>query len=198
MGKEQNSAYYDKIYRTSTEYAKPWQESRYRKVWERMIQRFDKDKPVHDLGCGVGQVAQMLLHEGFKEYYGVDFSQDAIEKAKSLFPDSSPTMFRCIDVFKYIENCKNPEIYEPKSQQFFCSETLEHISDDTGLLSLLAQKFPGSPVAISVPTFDDPSHVRHFKSAAEAKLRYGKFLTNIDVSQIGPWIIIQGKFANQL
>lgn len=198
MGKEQPASYYDAIYSKSKEYEKPWHESRYLKVWQRMIQRFDKEKAVHDLGCGVGQTAQMLLNEGFKEYYGVDFSKGAIDKARSLFPDGSPTMFRCIDLFNYIQNCKHPEFYEPQSQQFFCSETLEHITDDTGLLRLLAERFPGSRIAISVPTFDDPSHVRVFKSVTEAKGRYKDFIDVDDSSQIGPWIILQGKLAKQL
>lgn len=194
MGKEQSASYYDAIYSKSKEYEKPWYESRYLRVWQRMAQKFDKDRHILDLGCGVGQAAQMLLQEGFKRYRGVDFSLEAILKARSKTIEPS-YMFICEDLFAYVAGY-DTDFYG--ISQVFISETLEHISDDTGLLRLLAQKFPASRIAISVPTFDDTSHVRVFKSVTEAKDRYKPFIDIDDSSQIGPWIILQGKLANQL
>lgn len=200
MGKEQNSAYYDKVYKTSTEYAKPWQESRYRKVWERMMQRFYKDNVVLDLGCGVGQCARMFFDKGFERYIGVDFSKEAIEKAISSI-DLNGFTFALSDLFQFFEiDHINYHLYkmifiENSNVNFFLCETLEHIEKDTELLDLICQNFPGNQIAISVPTFDDPSHVRHFKSTSEVRERYGEFMTSIDLSQIGPWIIMTGKTA---
>ena len=199
MGKEQPASYYDAIYSKSKEYDKPWHESRYLKVWQRMIQRFDKNNGVVDLGCGVGQTAQALHASGFRHYIGIDFSAEAIRKAKENNRHLENYHFLCNDLFhevKVTASGKRKKEYE--KIQFFCSETLEHITDDTGLLRLLAERFPGSRISISVPTFNDPSHVRVFKSVTEAKGRYKDFIDVDDSSQIGPWIILQGKLAKQL
>jgi SAM-dependent methyltransferase len=187
MGKEQPASYYDAAYKTAKEYQKPWQQSRYLKVWERMVQRFDKSIPVIDLGCGVGQTAEMLHANDFLMYLGVDFSAEAILKAKAIGL-SEDYNFLCLDLFRFVKTSTLDE-----EIQIFCSETLEHIHQDVALIELLKTKFPGSRIAISVPTFDDPSHVRHFKSPSEVKLRYCPYIKVEDMSQIGPWIILQGK-----
>lgn len=202
MGKEQPASYYDAIYKKSAEYDKPWHESRYLKVWQRMVQRFDKDLMVIDLGCGVGQTAQfMFIDCKIHNYIGVDFSKNAIDLARKKREqgDSMGSLFGfCnMDLFEWVSGL-DMEGKNPLQFQFFCSETLEHISDDTGLLRLLSERFPGSRIAISVPTFNDPSHVRVFKSVTEAKDRYKSFIEVDDSSQIGPWIILQGKLAKQL
>lgn len=198
MGKEQPAAYYDAAYKKATEYKKHWSESRYLKVWERMVQRFDNNKSITDLGCGVGQTFGFLKSKGFDEYFGIDFSEQAIDMAKKSYPTEVPMRFRCADIFEYLKryNKSLEEVYPPSEQQFFCSETLEHIEKDVELLDLLRSKFPGSRIAISVPTFDDPGHVRHFKSPAEVKARYSPYIKAEDLSQIGPWIILQGRLLD--
>jgi SAM-dependent methyltransferase len=155
-----------------------------------MAERLDKNIMVFDLGCGPGQTAGLLHSLGFEKYCGIDFSKQAIEMAKQAGGCFSGYKFEVDDLFNYIE--KIPDGFCSASQQIFCSETLEHIEKDVELLDLLRTKFPGSRIAISVPTFDDPGHVRHFKSTKEAKDRYSPFIKIDDTSQIGPWIIIQG------
>jgi 2-polyprenyl-3-methyl-5-hydroxy-6-metoxy-1,4-benzoquinol methylase len=196
MGKEQPAAYYNAAYKKATEYKKHWSQSRYLRVWRRMIERFNANYITIDLGCGVGQTAEMMLVEmpvtdgNFFQYIGIDFSEEAIKMAKLKI--SGGTMhFIQSDLFDYIKTVEVDELAK-KYIQFFCSETLEHIEKDVELLDLLRTKFPGSRIAISVPTFDDPGHVRHFKSTKEAKDRYSPFIKIDDTSQIGPWIIIQG------
>jgi SAM-dependent methyltransferase len=194
MGKEQPASYYDAVYKKATEYYKPWQESRYLKVWERMAQRLDPKKPIHDLGCGPGQTAGYLFSQGFESYFGVDFSNEAIQIAKKIFPDAPPTMFRCADLFEYLlrYNDGYATVYKPDEQQFFCSETLEHIQDDLGVMEILSNRFPGSKMSLSVPTFDDPGHARYFKNTAQVLERYGPHLGQAEISQIGPWIVMTG------
>ena len=41
---------------------------------------------------------------------------------------------------------------------------------------------PGKRCFCSVPSFDDPSHVRHFRDAAEVVARYGPFFRDLDVA----------------
>lgn len=193
MGKEQPASYYDAAYKKAPEYSKHWKQSRYLKVWQRMLQRFDKKKRVLDFGCGVGQTASLMIDMGFDRYMGVDFSSQAIAMAKETHLVQPNYSFHVADVFEFASNI--PQV-EPESEQIFCSETLEHIQRDVELLQLIQQKFSGCRIAISVPTFDDPGHVRHFKSAQEAKARYSPFINVEDLSQIGPWIIIQGKLKS--
>lgn len=205
MGKEQPSGYYDKIYASSPEYSKPWQESRYLRVWERMVQRFDRELAIHDLGCGVGQCAHFIKDQGFKSYYGVDFSVTAIEKTHESSLNSflyksgkacrweNGFHFRCNDILTYLGKY-DPDIHGPSYQnQFLLSEVLEHIENDEAILSVLSEKFAKSRISLSVPSFDDPSHVRHFKSAVSVRERYSPFIQIDDLSQIGPWIIVQGR-----
>jgi SAM-dependent methyltransferase len=205
MGKQQPASYYDQVYSNSQEYSKPWQNSRYVKVWERMVQRFNKELSVHDLGCGVGQTAHFMKDQGFKFYYGVDFSEIAIEKAAKSSENSylrkngkscrweNGYYFRCRGIIDYISSY-NPESHGlSELNQFFLSEVLEHIENDEAILAVLSQKFTGSRISLSVPTFDDKSHVRHFKSTISVKERYSPFINIQDLSQIGPWIIVQGR-----
>lgn len=196
MGKEQKAEYYDAVYRKSDQYQKGWESSRYLKVWRRMAERFDPDMRVIDLGCGVGQAAEFLFFErAVKQYIGVDFSPHAIALAQKKFPQSGPYRFICSDLFDYMEGVGVNSLKRPPQEAFqiFCSETLEHIEKDTQLLEMIQVKFPDCRISISVPTFDDPSHVRHFRNAAEAALRYGEHIQIEDLSQLGLWIVIQGR-----
>jgi len=206
MGIEQPSAYYDKAYQTAPEYSKHWSQSRYLKLWEKMAEWLDKDKQVIDLGCGVGQLAEYLWNEKFKNYLGLDFSEKAIELANEKFNCNYDGYFtfqvRDINTFAKNVNIRfNPFTKEPEgfyqwpdiseSPQFFISETLEHITKDTELLQLLCVKFKGSKISISVPSFNDPAHVRYFKSIQEAQDRYGKYIDG-QAKQLGAWFYLNG------
>jgi 2-polyprenyl-3-methyl-5-hydroxy-6-metoxy-1,4-benzoquinol methylase len=191
MGKEQPASYYDQVYAKSQEYSKPWQNSRYVKVWERMVQRFDKEVTVIDLGCGVGQCAEYLNSVGFTDYIGVDFSFEAIKKAVETNLNPNDYMFWQSDLLEFINAEYLPQL--DGNHQFFLSEVLEHIENDEEILAVLSQKFTGSRISLSVPTFDDKSHVRHFKSTISVKERYSPLIDIQDLSQIGPWIIVQGR-----
>jgi 2-polyprenyl-3-methyl-5-hydroxy-6-metoxy-1,4-benzoquinol methylase len=186
MGKEQPAEYYDKGYLSAAEYLKPLKESRYLKVWQAMADYLDKEVAVIDLGCGVGQTAQMFHDQEFLMYLGVDFSSEAIKKAKEhqLGEDYD---FMCSDLFQFMDHL--PELGHV---QWFCSETLEHITDDLKLLSEIKKRGSGCKISISVPTFDDPAHVRHFKTPMEASLRYSKYIDIKETVKIGAWIVING------
>lgn len=199
MGKEQPPEYYDQIYKRSDEYRKHWTHSRYVRVWDAMASYLDKQVMVIDLGCGVGQAAAMMRSMGFEKYMGVDSSFEAIRiatGADSPFLNEPQYSFVLGDVFKIADQF-NDNLCSVTCQ-FFISETLEHIEKDTELLKILQRKVPDGKIAISVPTFNDPSHVRHFKDEKDASARYAPFI-NIEISkQIGPWIVICGTLIKPL
>jgi 2-polyprenyl-3-methyl-5-hydroxy-6-metoxy-1,4-benzoquinol methylase len=155
-----------------------------------MVSYLDKEVLTIDLGCGVGQAAGMLHSLGFKHYHGVDFSEKAIQLAQENIKHNK-YHFKCSDIFTFVENI--PDGRCCFSQQFFISETLEHITGDTDLIATIAKKCPDSLIALSVPTFNDPAHVRHFKGVKDAVDRYSPFI-DVEVSkQIGPWIVVAGR-----
>ncbi len=132
----------------------------------------------------------MFVNCQILQYIGVDFSGEAIKKAKQA---TVGPMFHFIesDLLSYLEtsHCE----CDTKDVQFFLSEVLEHIENDEAILSVLSQKFPDSRISLSVPSFDDRSHVRHFKSTVSVRERYSPFIKIDDLSQIGPWFVVQGR-----
>ena len=158
-----------------------------------MVSYLDKEVLTIDLGCGVGQTAGLLHSLGFEKYYGVDFSMQAIKLAVGCDGVSHPGYsFTCADILEF------SQLPVTVKAQYFISETLEHIICDTELLENLTKSSPGSMIALSVPTFNDPAHVRHFKGVKDAVDRYSPFI-DVEVSkQIGPWIVICGTLIKPL
>lgn len=184
MGKEQLSPYYDAIYSKSEEYKKHWKESRYLKLWQAVKEQLNIDYKVIDIGCGPGQFANMLAETGFGNYLGIDFSKQAIKQAREINKlHLEKFRFECLDIYKY-------DFFSEKDAQFVIMETMEHIEKDVEFLVSLKTHNQGKKVIITVPTFDDPSHVRYYKTAKEWKARFDSFIDIKETKTIGPWIII--------
>jgi SAM-dependent methyltransferase len=162
MGKEQDSRYYDKLFSGKNKYASPYPPGAYIDTWEQISEMIDKKARILDMGCGVGQFALFLKNKGFKNYTGIDFSDVAIQRSKGYIPE-----FR----FEKIDFYSQEFIDFFEDNQFdiiVCLEALEHIYSDLILLALL----PRLPIIFSVPTFDDKSHVRWFKTPIDVYNRY--------------------------
>lgn len=166
MGQERKSNYYNTVYSKKNKYSHPEAPVGYINLWEKTVEMLLPYDNILDLGCGVGQFALYLQQHNFKYYTGIDFSQVAIERAKSFVPSF---IFYRMDFFsakfkKFIGN------------SFFdiiiCMESLEHIEKDIEFLKSLPKK----PIIFSMPTFDDKSHVRWFKTERELRLRYKKVI----------------------
>lgn len=179
MGKELNSAYYDNVYKVSKEYKKDYRQSVYFPLWQELETLLEKDVPVIDIGCGVGQCAKFLIEKKYL-YCGIDFSKEAICIAQIENPTGG---FLCGDLFTFDYN---NVLKKDEKVQFLISETLEHIENDILLLNKLKSERPKSNIVISVPTFDSAGHVRHFKNPAEAWERYSKtmYIENLFTSPI--------------
>ena len=96
---------------------------------------------VLDVGCGPGFLAARC-YPNIGWYTGVDISPQAIEIAKSLFPGAH---FQVVDV----EHEKLP-FGDGQFETVVCSETLEHITDHTLILSEL-KRVSNTYIVITVP-----------------------------------------------
>lgn len=128
-----------------------------------LISRYDKETKIIELGCGSGQVANMLFDNGYQFYEGVDFSIEAIRLAKQMNPEHKDD-FLCRDVFDYLEKKTFAE-----DEIILCFEMLEHLNKDREVLEMIPK---GHDLIISVPNFSSFNHVRVFENEAEIKYRY--------------------------
>ncbi len=161
---------YDSIYAVGghkSEYHKRYTKSRYYPMWHQVflwVKQLRKPK-VLDIGCGVGQFAQLLIDNGIMQYHGIDFSKVAIAIAKQKHPEK----FQCVDALQY-------QGYYGDFNAVCLLEVLEHIPNDKLLLARLKS---GSTVIISVPNYDSETHIRFFDNAREVQRRY-RHLINFD------------------
>ena len=167
---EQNNKWYDEAYKISEEYKKEPEKSIYINVWNKAITLI-KNERVIDFGCGSGQFAKLLLSNGKRFVYGVDFSNEAIKIAQTLNPEHR-RMFVVRDLLKPFK--------VPALDLVICFEVLEHITNDLAVI----KKIPsGKRFIFSVPNYDYKSHVRKFDSEAEVLMRYSDL---IDIKYIYP------------
>ena len=65
-----------------------------------------------------------------------------------------------------------------KYDLIICFEVLEHVQQD---LELLQRIQPGTRMLVSVPSFDDPYHVRYFSDEKEVQQRYQQVIKIADI-----------------
>lgn len=101
----------------STENAKSSQSNKkvLKKRYIPLLKDFDKDAAIIDLGCGAGNFLQSLKDEGFVNLFGIDISEQQIEKALSKMVNA-----RKINVFDFIETNKK------KFNIIFALDFVEH------------------------------------------------------------------------
>lgn len=157
---EQNKEYYNEVYSESPDYNCSYKESKYFFMWQDVIKNLNKKERIADLGCGVGQFAEMLIDNGFNYSFGVDFSETAIDMCKRL--DASFYVGDLLDEFNFKE-------YDTA----IIFEVLEHIEKDLGIIERIPS---GKRVIFSVPNFDDPAHVRTFQNGREIYERYSHLI----------------------
>lgn len=173
----QGAKYYDDHYAESESYAKSYRDSHYLPQWvqvEFWLRPF-KDKILLDLGCGPGQFAEMLSDLEYPNYTGLDFSPVAIEKAKKR----SQYSFHSADLYEEDLAARGADVA-------ICLEVLEHLDRDQEIVSKLNKD---TYCIFSVPNFDDPGHVRWFRSEYQVRKRYYKLMAIEDIQFIcGIWL----------
>lgn len=174
---EKDSCYYDAVYLqggNNNMYNDHYQQSVYYPIWEKaltLIQEITNPNLI-EIGCGVGQFANLLFDHNLLHYNGIDYSKEAIKLAKA-------NNNRFIDKFT-VDDAYQSQIFCEQYNTVILFEVLEHLDDDLFILNKIAE---GSTVLFSVPNFDSESHVRFFESEAEILTRYSNILSIDDIYQ---------------
>ena len=175
-----DSEYYDNAYLTDSSYDVHYTKSIYYNIWVEVIKlvwQYDEDVPIVELGCGTGQFAKVLFDEGYKVYRGYDFSKVAIEKAI----EKSPLTFLFRDITSEIYSCN----------LLIALEVLEHI-DDMKLLKRNHNHYCPD-IIFTVPDFDDPAHVRYFKTEQDIRNRYAEYIDFESITKFWKYFICKGR-----
>lgn len=180
MGNEMAHKYYDEVYEKENRYRDHYSNVPFFPVYQVALSMIkDINSPsILELGCGTGQFAHMLWDNGLMTYQGIDFSETAIGIASGL----SPQVFEVGDIRNYIIK---PGVFNT----IVILEVLEHITYD---LSLLERLPLGMNIVLSVPNFDETSHVRHFKTKQDIVNRYGEIISLEDIVKYRNWYVVKG------
>lgn len=149
----------------------------YYPIWEKCLELLKDKKIVLEIGCGVGQFANMLLDRIDINYIGFDFSEYAILNALNLNAAKLSHPYRPDNnCYFYIEDALLSDLYTKKDYDvYILLEVLEHIKRD----KLILAKIPKDKyILFSLPDFDCDNHIRLFKSKQEIIERY-KYLVTI-------------------
>ena len=110
--------------------------------------KLSNEAEVLDVGCGNGVISRSLGQHGFR-VKGIDISEKAIEKAKSL--NTLPNV--SFDVVSAEQLVADGHRY----QAVICSEVLEHLNDPGKLLKVLHQSLDDNGILIvTVPNGNGP------------------------------------------
>lgn len=163
---------YDGIYERKEYYQCHYSKAPYFKVWSKVASYIKDTDVVVELGCGTGQLLEMLLDKGIAQYTGYDFSQVGVELAKSK-------------ITKPIAEVYWQDLYEmnslPTASVYIAVEVLEHLVEDIQVLKLIPK---GKQVIITVPNYLGGSHVRKFDTEEEVKDRYKDIIKCSEISTI--------------
>ncbi len=163
---------YDKLYSKSSSYKIPYQDTVYYKVWKYIAGRLNNSCSILEMGCGSGQLANLLFDTGFKNYLGIDFSSVAIRMAIERVPE-----------FKFVQaDLQTFDFKGYEKHVLISTETFEHMENDLELL----KRFHGNRIIFSVPNFMAESHYRTYDSVEYIR-RYYKGV--LQISEIKPFLI---------
>jgi SAM-dependent methyltransferase len=113
-----------------------------------------------------------MRDQGITQYLGIDFSETAIALARQRSP--------CFGFI--VADVRTTDVFARSHYDVIvCTEVLEHIADDLGLISRFR---PGTRCICSVPSFPYESHLRHFRIADEVLGRYSALFDGLDVMTI--------------
>jgi trans-aconitate methyltransferase len=183
---EQNAIYYDEKFANAPGAKAHYSESHYYPLWTVIAREvcLSGDNPsVLDIGCGAGHLAHLLSDQGIQRYTGLDFSKERINHAKSLCTNFS---FECEDIHD------NRLLEESDYDIVIATEFFEHIEKDIDVLRRIRS---GTKVLATVPSYDDPAHVRHFESSESVYSRYSTVLGGLKVykhkrPRVGKWLYL--------
>jgi 2-polyprenyl-3-methyl-5-hydroxy-6-metoxy-1,4-benzoquinol methylase len=178
MGEARDRHYYDRIYGSSETYAQSHVKAPWAPLWQFVAKHVHPEDTVLDLGCGPGHLAATLVDAGLRpiNYVGVDFSEIAIAQARTRVAEATFLHMQMPGCVMQLVLRYAPSVIT------FC-EVLEHLGHDHDLMSIHLLPV-GLKIIGTVPSFDDPAHVRTFDGPEAVVARYGKML---DIDQLD-WV----------
>jgi len=167
--RERDAGFYDDVYRTAPRYHTGYDQSVYLPVWQQLVNRIPPESKILEIGCGPGQLAELLYDRGIRQYLGLDISDVAVNAARERVPAFE---------FDVADARTDPRVQDRWYDVAVCTEVFEHVRDD---LNLLERVRPGARVLATVPSFWTTGHLRWFKNSNAAAARYGKKLAHLEV-----------------
>lgn len=152
--RKKDSQWYDSVYECSEAYRCHYSQSRYYFLWSVIADRIRRspNRMVLEIGCGSGQLAELLHDQGIVDYVAFDFSPAAIQLARQAVPQA---------VF-FVTDARTSELVTNGGYDgVVCTEVLEHIVDD---LTVVQRVPAGKKYIVTVPNFRYRSQVRYFSS----------------------------------
>lgn len=176
MGVKQPSEFYDQAF-TEERYTCGYQDSPYYPLYNELSGCYDfSHRVVIDVGCGTGQLGQLLMDRfSLGHYFGVDFSQQAITVARSRG-------LNCVVL--------DAELLLPHvaGAIYLLVEVLEHLDD----WKVLGNIPSGAELLITLPTFDSAGHVRYFSDENEITERYESQIRITSIKRFEEFFIVKG------
>jgi 2-polyprenyl-3-methyl-5-hydroxy-6-metoxy-1,4-benzoquinol methylase len=182
MGREAGAGVYDAMHATAEAYNVPVERSFYYPLFRRVADEAGRRglTSVLEVGCGSGGLAALLMAHTGAAYRGFDFSRVAVDNA--VRRTGRPEAF-------FVGDALDPGSYGTGYDGIVCTEVLEHIERDRGVIALWR---PGAQCICSVPNFDHATHVRHFRHEAEVCARYDDLIA-IDLIARVPRPLLRGR-----
>ena len=170
-GHSAGATWYDSVYGARPGvYTGHYSESPYLPLWQVIVSLVPPESSVLEIGCGTGQLAELLLENGLANYVGFDFSAAAIEIARERLPG----------VELSVDDARTSPLVPLAADVIVCTEVLEHIAED---LAVIARIPAGIRLIATVPDFDSETHVRWFSSSSQVRKRYGPLFRSLTVSE---------------
>jgi trans-aconitate methyltransferase len=151
----------------------PLEESPWLTTYEALAGMIDPHEEVVDLGCGTGRFIELLRRQGhYAKITGIDWSATALAEAEAYATTTGAGVPDPQWVHQDLGGWQ-PDPLRAGNAVFVCSEVLEHLEDDLGLIKRLP---PGHRFLLTVPNFNSESHIRIFRSVSDIWDRYAHLL----------------------
>ena len=160
---------FDSIYNAKERYQGHYTKCSYLRIYKKVAEYIKPTDYVLELGCGTGQMMELLLDNKIKKYTGYDFSPVGIQMTQNRIKDYDATAI-CQDLYE-IEKFPDADIY-------ISIEVMEHLKDELSVLKSIPK---GKKVIITVPNYLGSGHVRKFDKPIEVLARYSNIIDCIDI-----------------
>lgn len=153
-----------------------------RDIFYKLLQGIDRNARILDVGCASGATMRFLEAKGFKNFYGIDISEDAINHCRSLG-------IKNVFVMDGARLRFQDELFDV----IIASDVLEHIKDEgKALLEWSRTLKPGGVLIVFVPAFpylwsmhDEISH--HYRRYSKSTLVGALVAAHFWVSRASYW-----------